>query len=184
MDGHFTAKRRMILTGLSVLLLGDGALAAYNWWPSRAERVPMSKLEEDSRKLQLLSMDIENAEKIRHNLPATVADYEKFDASFLPASAGNSAVTAELDGLSKTAGVQIQAIGFRHSELAGRNLTQVDLDATINGEYFNIVKFMNIVQHSKNFYIVESMSLQTENASGPSALHIAVKMRTYFRTAA
>lgn len=184
MDGHFTAKRRLILVGLGVLLVGDVALAAYNWRSSVAERVPMAQLEADSRKLQLLNADIERADKIRHDLPATIADYDRFDAGFLPASTGNSAVAAELDGFARKAGVQIQAVGFRHTELAGRNLTQVDLDATINGDYVNIVKFMNSVQRSKSFYIVESLSLAQEGQGGPLGLHISLRMRTYFRTGA
>lgn len=184
MDRHFTAKRRLILGGLGVLLLGDIALAAYNWHSSVIDRVPMAQLEADSRKLQLLNADIERAEKIRHDLPATIADYDKFDTTFLPASSGNSAVAAELDGLAKKAGVQIQAVGFRHQELAGRNLTQVDLDVTVNGDYASIVKFMNSVQRSKNFYIVQSLSLQADAQGNPSALHIGLHMRTYFRTAA
>src|SRR5262249_16239542 len=145
---------------------------------------PMAQLEAESRKLNLLNLDIENAEKIRHNLPATVEDYDRFDKMFLPASAGNSAVAAELDGFAKTANVQIQSVGFRHTDLVGRNLTQVDLDATVNGDYSSIVKFMNSLQRSKNFYIVESLSLQSEGQGGPMALHIGLRMRTYFRTAA
>jgi len=184
MDSHFTAKRRLILTGLGLLLVGDVALAAYNWRSSVTERVPMTELEAQSRKLQLLNADIERAEKIRHDLPATVADYDRFDASFLPASTGNSAVTIEFDDFAKKSGVQIQAVGFRRTELPGRSLTQVDLDATINGDYASIVKFMNSVQRSKNFYIVESLGLQQEGQGGPLSLHIALHLRTYFRTAA
>ena len=184
MDRHFTAKRRLILTGLGVLLFADLGLAAYNWRTAVIDRVPMAQLESDSHKLQLLNADIERAEKIRHDLPATVADYDRFDSLFLAAGSGNSAVAAELDDLAKKAGVQIQAVGFRHTELAGRNLTQVDLDATVNGDYANIVKFTNSLQRSKNFYIVQSLSLQAEGQGGVGALHIGLHMRTYFRTAA
>lgn len=184
MDRHFTAKRRLILVGLGVLLVGDVGLAAYNYSSSVAERVPMAKLDEDSRKLNLLAADVERAAKIRQDLPATIADYDRFDASFLPASTGNSAVTAELDGFAKQAGVQIQSVGFRHTELKERPLTQVDLDATVNGDYASIVKFMNSVQRSRSFYIVESLSLAQEGQGGPLGLHISLRMRTYFRTAA
>ena len=41
-------------------------------------------------------------------------------------------------------------------------LTQVGLDASVSGDYVNIVKFMNSLQRSPNFYIVESLSLQAE----------------------
>jgi len=182
MDRSFTTKRSLILATLGLLLLGDAALAAYNWRASVIDRVPMEQLDADSKKLQLLNADIDRAERIRHDLPATVADYDRFDAMFLPASSGNSAVSSELDDLAKKSGVQIQTVGFRHTDLAGRNLTQLDLDLTVNGDYGNIVRFMNGVQRSKNFYIVQSLSLQAEGSGGVGALHIGLHMRTYFRT--
>jgi type IV pilus assembly protein PilO len=184
MDRSFAVKKQSILVGLGLLLLADLGLAGYSWQASSALRTPMAQLESDSRKLTLLAADIDHAEKIRHDLPATVADCDKFDASLLPASTGNSAITAELDELAKKSGLQIQSLGLRHKELPTRPLTQVDLDATVNGDYGNIVKFMNSVQRSRTFYIVESLSLQEEGQSGPGRLRIALHLKTYFRTAA
>ena len=61
----------------------------------------------------------------------------------------------------------------------------MDLDTTVGGEYANIVKFMNNLQRSRNFYIVEALNLQAEGQSGaPGGMRIGVRMRTYFRTAA
>ena len=145
----------------------------------------MADLVADSRKLQLLRIDVDNADRIRHDLPTTVADCDRFEASLLPASTGNSTVTAELDDLSKKAGLQIQTLGFRHKELQGRNLTEVELEIAVNGTYSNIVKFMNSLQRSKNPYAVDSVVLQTGGQqSAPNDLHIGVHMKTFFRTAA
>jgi len=61
----------------------------------------------------------------------------------------------------------------------------VDLDTTVSGGYANIVKFMNNLQRSQNFYIVESLNLQAAGqVGGPGGMRIGVRMRTYFRTAA
>jgi Tfp pilus assembly protein PilO len=185
MDRSFSFKRQMILVGLGELLLADLALAGFSWHSSTALRTPMASLEAESHKLGLLNSDIERAEKIRHDLPATIADCNRFDGSLLPASAGNSAITAELDELARKSGVQVVSLGLRHKEIAGRNLTQVDLDTVVSGNYSNIVKFMNSVQRSKNFYIVESLNLQAEAQNiSTSALRIGLHMKTYFRTAA
>jgi hypothetical protein len=185
MDRALVVKRRIILTGLVVLLAADVALAAYSWHAGNTMRKPMADLVADSRKLQLLRIDVDNADRIRHDLPTTVADCDRFEASLLPASTGNSTVTAELDDLSKKAGLQIQTLGFRHKELQGRNLTEVELEIAVNGTYSNIVKFMNSLQRSKNPYAVDSVVLQTGGQqSAPNDLHIGVHMKTFFRTAA
>jgi len=184
MDRSFAVKKQTILVGLGLLLVADLGLAGYSWQASTALRTPMAQLESDSRKLTLLAADIDHAEKIRHDLPATVADCDKFDASLLPAGTGDSAITAELDALAKKSGLQNRSLGLKHKELPARPLTEVDLDVLVTGDYSNIVKFMNSVQRSQTFYIVESLSLQEEGQSGPGNLRIALHLKTYYRTAA
>ena len=186
MDRTFSVKRQMVLVGLGLLLAADLALAGYSLQSSTALRTPMAQLDSDSHRLGLLNADIERAEKIRHDLPATVADCNRFDASLLPASRGNSAVTFELDELAKKSGLQIQSLNLHHKEIVGRNLIQVDLDTLVSGEYANIVRFMNNLQRSQNFYIVESLNLQAEGQGGKpgGGMRIGLHMRTYFRTAA
>ena len=184
MDRMLAVKRRVILAGLTVLLAGDLALAGYSWHTANTLRRPMAQLLSDSRKLQLLRADVDRADRIRHDLPATVADCERFEGSLLAASTGNSAVTAELDELAKKSGLQIQSEVFRHKDLVGRNLTEVELDVLVTGDYLSIVKFMNGLQQSRNSYAVDSVALQAEGQNAPNGLRVAPHMKTYFRTAA
>jgi Tfp pilus assembly protein PilO len=185
MDRALNVKRRAILAGLVILLAGDLALALYSWHTANALRKPMAALVADSRKLQLLRIDVDNADRIRHDLPTTVAECDRFEASLLPSGTGNSAITAELDDLAKKAGLQIQSLSFRHKDLDARNLTQVELEISVNGPYANIVKFMNSLQRSKNPYAVDSVVLQTGGLqSAPNDLHIGMHLKTFLRTAA
>jgi Tfp pilus assembly protein PilO len=184
MQGAFAFTRQSILIGLGLLLTADLGLAFYSWQASTAMHTPMAQLEADSKKLGMLSADIDRAEKIRHDLPATISDCDRFDGTLLPASSGDSAVIAELDDLAGKSGLQKQNLNFRHKEVAGRGLTQVDLDTTVSGSYAAIVKFMNNLQRSKNNYIVESLTLQQEGQSNASTLRIGLHLKTYYRTAA
>jgi hypothetical protein len=183
MDRALIVKRRIILTGLVALLVTDVALGAYSWHTANTLRRPLRELQADARKLQLLRIDVDNADRIRHDLPSTVAECDRFEASLLPANSGNSAITAELDDLAKKAGLQTQSLVFRHKELPGRKLTQVDLDMSVNGPYASIVKFMNGLQRSKNPYAVDAVVLQTGGSqSAPNDLHIGLHMKTLLRT--
>lgn len=184
MDRALVVKKRMILVGLGVLLAGDLALAFYSWHAATAMRRPMAALVADSAKLKLLGSEVDRAEHIRHNLPATVAECDRFEHSLLPASSGNSAVTAELDDLARKSGLQIQNVAFRHKDLIGRNLTEVELEASVTGDYRSIVRFMNGLQHSHNSYAVDSLGLQAGGQNSPDALRVGLHMKTYFRTAA
>lgn len=186
MDRSIGLKRRVILVGLAILLAGDLALALYSWHMANAMRRPMATLVSDSHKLQLLRADLDRADRIRHDLPTAVAESDRFEASLPPASAGNSAVVAELDELARKTGVQIQAVGFHHKELVGRSLTQVDLDASVSGPYANFVKFMNGLQRSKNSYAVDSVALagDAQAANNSGGIRVGLHMRTFFRTGA
>ena len=185
MDRALAVKRRLILAGLIVLLLADLALGAYSWHTANALRRPLAALQADARKLQLLRIDVDNADRIRHDLPTTVADCDRFEAGLLPATTGDSGVTAELEDLSRKAGLQIQSLTFRHKDIVGRNLTQVEMEIAVNGQYANIVKFMNGLQRSKNAYSVDSVVLQTGGSqAAPNDLHIGMHMKTFFRTSA
>jgi len=184
MDRTLTVKRKAILAGLGVLLLADLALAAYSVHAANAVRRPMALLVADSKKLQLLNADIERAEKIRHDLPATVADCDRFESSLLPASAGNSAIVADLDELAKKSALQVQAVSFAHKVIPQRNLTEVELNLAVSGEYSNIVRFMNGLQRSRSNYAIETVTLQPEAQAGATSLRIAMHIKTYVRTAA
>src|SRR5262249_53684147 len=129
-------------------------------------------------------IDVDNADRIRHDLPATVADCDRFEGGLLAASSGNSAVTAELDELAKRSGLQVQSLIFHHKELGGRNLTQGDMDLAVSGLYPSIVKFMNGLQHSKSSYAVDSLVLQPESQGAANGLYIGLHMKTFFRTVA
>ena len=65
-----------------------------------------------------------------------------------------------------------------------RNLTEVELEASVTGDYSSIVKFMNGLQRSRNSYAVESLALQAEGQNSPNGLRVGLHMKTYFRTAA
>src|ERR1700686_910487 len=113
MQGAFAFTRQSILIGLGLLLAPDLGLAFYSCQASTSRGTPMAQLEADSKKLGMLSADTARAEKIRHDVPATISDCDRFDGTLLPASSGDSAVIAELDDLAGKSGLQKQNLNFR-----------------------------------------------------------------------
>src|SRR5437016_6799212 len=95
MRRDFTARKRVILGGLSLLVLADVALAAYSWQLSLAPRGPQHRVQEITQQ-DLLRADIRRAQAIRDNIPAIQKDCEGFEQSLFPASSGYSSVRAEL----------------------------------------------------------------------------------------
>ena len=93
----------------------------------------------------------------------------------------SSSIAAELGDVSKKAGIQLTGIVFHDKEVTGRNITERLMDATISGTYENVVKFLNGLQKSPNFYVVDSLELASE-ANTPNVLRVTMHLRTFSRT--
>ena len=186
MRREFTFRKQAIITGVVLLILADVALAAYCWRLASAPKSPREQLSLEVKQHDLLKADIKRAQDIRDKIPAIQKNFDQFENSLFPASSGYSAVTSELDGLAKKAGIQIEDRSFRPTEILSRGMTQVTLDVTIAGDYKSVIQFLNGVQRSPNLYEVDALTLANENANqSPSgAIKVTVHLKTYFRTAA
>jgi Tfp pilus assembly protein PilO len=190
MHRDFTFRRRVILWGLSALLLADAGLAFLSWRLAAAPKTSEQVLARQTSQLKILRGEIERADKIRNDLPATVADCDRFENSLLPASTGYSTVTAELGDLAKKSGLRLQGVSFHQTEVQDRPLSKVEMEAAVTGDYPSVVKFLNGLQRSRNVYVVEALSLGTQSqtqgqgAGGADLIRVSLRLRTYFRTEA
>ena len=185
MRRDFTLQRRVIVGGLALLVLADCGLAAFSWRQASAPRTPQQELEGQTMRLKMLQGNIDRAKAIQKSTPATQLDCDKFEKSLLPASTGYSTVTEELGGIAGKAGVQFSGKNFHHKEFPTRGLTEVELEATISGDYPSVVRFLNGLQRSENVYTVDSLELASESQSqgASSAIRVTLHMRTFFRAA-
>ena len=186
MQRDFTLRKRIILAGVILLVVADVALAAYSWELSSAPQAPQQQLAVETRQHALLKADIKRAQDIRDNIPAIQKDCDHFEQSLFPASSGYSLVTTELGGNARKNGIQLDALSFKQTEIANRGMTEVAVDVTVNGNYKNVIGFLNGLQRSANLYEVDSLTLASENtAQAPTnVIRVALHLKTYFRTAA
>jgi Tfp pilus assembly protein PilO len=189
MQQDFTNRKRAILALLGLLVAADVALGAYSWHLASAPKTTDREFEAQNLRIKLLNKDIADAQNIQKDMPATSKDCEKFEQSLPPESTGYSAMTSELDDLAKKSGLQIVTLTNKQThqkELTGRGMAEISIDATVSGGYSSVAKFVNELQRSEKFYIVDSLTLaadmQNQSANGP--LHVALHLRTYFREAA
>jgi len=183
MRRDFTLRKRVILGGVTLLVIADVSLAAYSWQLSAAPQAlpPAQMMQHD-----LLKADIKRAQEIRDNIPATQKDCDRFEQSLFPASSGYSAVRAELGSIAGKSGSRLENIAFKQTDMANRGMTEVAIDATVKGDYKRVIGFLNGLQRSASLYAVDSLTLSPETANQASAniIKVALHLKTYFRTAA
>ena len=70
MRRDFTLRRRIILTGVTFLVLADAALAVYSWDLSNAAHTPQKQIAVENMQHELLRADIKRTQDIRNKIPA------------------------------------------------------------------------------------------------------------------
>jgi type IV pilus assembly protein PilO len=184
MRRDFTLRKRLILGFVILLVLADATLAVYSWDLASAPRTPEQQFATVAKQLDLLNQSIDNGQAIRNNIPAIQKDCDKFEHSLFPARSGYSTVSSELDGIAKKAGIRLADLSYKPTAIPERKLMEVAIDATVNGDYKNVIQFLNGVQRSASLYEVDSLTLANENTNqGPANnIKVAVHLRTYFWT--
>ena len=187
MNRDFTLQKRVILTVLGVLLAADLGLAIYSWELSASPYTAQKVFDAQTIKLGELNNDIKSAQYIKDNMPATRKDCEKFEQSLPAESTGYSSIIGELDDIAKKAGLQIVTYTGRPKEIPNRGMTEVLLDATVSGNYESVVKFVNGLQRSQRFYVLDGLALGADAQQGQVAtglIRVGIHVRTYLRVGA
>lgn len=164
---------------LGVILALDLVLAAVAWKIDRSPRIDEGEL----RRLDLLEKsyraDTLRLQKFRTELPVDEKQWgEFFTTNFRPATAGYSAISSDLGDLSRSAGLRSDTISFREHKADANGLMEVEINTAVEGDYESLVNFVNKLEHSDNFYVLDSLSLAPSSAG---VLRLNVQLRTYFR---
>jgi Tfp pilus assembly protein PilO len=186
MHRDFTLQKRAILTVLGLLLAADMGLVIYSWHLSSSPHTPQREFDEQTTKLGVLKNDIKSAQYIKDHMPATRKDCEKFEQSLPAASTAYSSIEAELDEVAKKAELQIETRTQRQKEIPNRGMVEVTIDATVAGSYGSVVRFVNGLQRSERFYVVDGLALATDAQTQAAAgtVRVGLHVRTYFREGA
>ena len=173
--------QKLIRWLLGLVLLADLGLAAVNWKLNAAPRDPDAELHTLRQQRALLTADIARAKKIR----AELGDVERdsgafFQKQIVPAQAGYSALSENFGDLARAAGVRASNITYRTGNPDKRGVIEIEIGATVNGDYPNIVRFINSLEHSDTFYVLDSLTLGAGSTGG---LGLSLHLRTFFRSA-
>jgi type IV pilus assembly protein PilO len=186
MAHDFQRQKNLTLAVVAVLLFADAAMALYSFNTASSDR-SKQELAAQTTEVKLLKADVERARAIQLAMPTTKVDCERFKDSLPSARTGYSLTTAELGELGHKSGLQIGSHDFHPTDLPARDMTEVSINATVTGNYKSIMRFLNGVQRSKNYYIVESLSLGTDAAAVPGApgtVRVDLHLKSYFKGAA
>jgi len=166
---------------LGALLAVDVGLALFLWPGGRQDPAAL-QADRDRLALQakLLRADVERGEKIRASLPTAGKECDEFyRESFLDAATGYSQIEADLGAIAKETGVKATGFTFKQTDIKEKGTTEIQISATVDADYPALVRFINGLERSKNFYLLDSLRLASELTGG---IRLALDLHTYFRT--
>ena len=173
-------RKAIVRGGLTVILVLDFILLGVNYRLNQGPRIAP----EEVRRLELLekSYRADNARlnKFRAELPADEKQWDEFFTThFRPAGAGYSAVSEDLGQLSHSAGLRTDTISFHQHAPDVRGLMEIEIATAVEGDYESLVNFLDKLEHSDHFYVLDGLSLASSNAG---KIRLNIQLRTYFRT--
>lgn len=165
---------------IGLILLADIGLIFVNWQLASAQGNPTDELRALRIRRDLMTADIRRAEAIRASLPGVQTETASFmEKDLRPTGAWSSTITDDLGALAKESGVLIATTHFRQKAIDKRGVDEISISVTMQGAYPSLVSFINALERSKNFYLLDSLTLDT---GSEGVLKLNLELRTYFRS--
>jgi putative Ca2+/H+ antiporter (TMEM165/GDT1 family) len=112
-------------------------------------------------------------------LATATSDADQFYQRRFPAM--DSAVLAELGDLTRIHTVRLTRAAYTHAPvLAGTQgeLTEMRIDASLSGDYRQLVQFINALERDRMFFVIDAVNL-TGQQSG--TVNLRLRLRTFLR---
>lgn len=175
------AWKKGIAAALLILVAADVALAVALWQIGQngpqAMRARIVRLTEQAK---LLRADVERGQRIRAALPEAGHECDAFySKAFFDSATGYSQIEDDLNSISKGAGVQTSGLRFKQKPVKGRGVMEVDVSTKVTADYPALIRFINGLERSQDFYLLDGLALHSANAGTVS---LDLDLHTYFRT--
>ena len=171
---------RRTRTGLNiaigVLLLLDVAAAAMLLTPLAGQE---SLRQEELRQVWLNLKGRQSApwRGLDKKIPQARQDIEAFYRDRFPT--GYSAISTDMDRIAAETGTTMSSKKYTQKDSEMPELQLVEIEADVSGDYVPLVHFINALERSKNFFIVDDLQLAGEQSG---AVKLQIKLETYLRT--
>ncbi|HKD02461.1 MAG TPA: GspMb/PilO family protein [Terriglobales bacterium] len=172
--------RRKVKIALAALALTNLAAAALLFSPlvgsPRARDEQMKSL---WRTLQVKTREVGPLRGLDKKVVTARGQIDDFYNDRLPSE--DSAIAESLGKLASANGVKIGEVKYKVGDPEPVGLRRVSIDADFSGDYLQLVRFLNELERSKLFFLVDSVELGGEQGG---VVKLGMKLETYLKTGA
>jgi Tfp pilus assembly protein PilO len=91
-------------------------------------------------------------------------------------------LSASLSELARRHHLDIPGITYQSEKVSGRDLTRITFSFSVQGSYQDIRSFIQAVERSSDFLIIEDLSLLKPGRDYSDPIHLQLRMGVYLRT--
>jgi type IV pilus assembly protein PilO len=176
--------RVLVRAALGVLVVANivAALLAFKPWGGSAEDLAREQV---NLQQQLTSIEahrektkalVTKAERARQEGDGFLAEYTTDRRTIF------STIFAELDRVTREAGIQPRPSSYELDQVEGSDtLYQMDISAAYEGSYASLTKFVNLLDKSPRFLIIESLMAAPQQSNAGDLLSVTIKLDTFVR---
>jgi len=183
---HFNLKdpRVLVRAALGVLVIANvvAALLAFKPWGGSAEDLAREQI---GKQPQLASMQarlqktkalVAQAERARKEGDDFLAEYTTDRQHTF------STIFAELERMAREAGIEPRPVSYELDQVEGSDtLSQLNISASYEGSYSSLTKFVNLLDKSPRFLIIESLMAAPQQTNTGDLLSVSIKLDTFVR---
>jgi Tfp pilus assembly protein PilO len=176
--------RVLVRAALAVLVLANivAALMVFRPWGGSADDLARQQagMEQQLTALQARLAKtkslVTKAERARKDGDAFLAEYTTDRRTTF------STILAELDRVSREAGIQARPVSYDLDPVEGSDaIYQMSISAAHEGSYASLLKFVNLLDKSPRFLIIEGLMAAPQQSAAGDALSVTIKLDTFVR---
>jgi len=170
--------RKNLMPAVIALVILDLACVGYLVSPAGRSRAAR-QLEYATLRQQLLAKQHEvlPTRGMNEKLAQASQDITGFYDTRLPSE--YSAVAEELGKIAADTGVHLSNVKYDEKDAPIEGLHKLLMDASISGDYLQEVKFINALERSKMFFLIDGITLGEQQGN----VRLQLKLETYLRGA-
>ena len=171
------ARKRLTAVAAVLVALDVAALGFFLSPLGRSRSVRETEYAEARKEFQIKMRDAVPLRGMDKKLELARQQIAAFYRDRFPAQ--YSAVSSELGKVANENGVRISQISYDPKPAEIPKLQQVGIHANLDGDYLQVVKFINALERDKMFFMVDSLTLAQEQGG---MVRLEVRLETYLRS--
>jgi Tfp pilus assembly protein PilO len=172
---------------IGVLLVANLAAAVVAFKPFGGSADDLRR-EQDALRAQLTrtQQQLKASRELAGKVERARAEGDQFLANYFTELEATAAmILTELDTASKQAGIKMGAAQFDRGEIVGsETLQMLSTKVGFEGNYANLTKFVNLLDKSPKFMIIEDLQAAAPQQQGGQALNVTLKIDTFVKETA